>query len=385
MTKILCAVNYGADYLEYMLVHGLAKVYGAENVVCYPFKNTFVGGIDHYPERAVGPKVLLGSNKAWGELWTDKSMWHIWEKCAPDHQRANDGPPGFYEPITGLKPWKWDDILDGCRNGEFKFILLTPRWFNSAAVSELRETLREKCPPIILCDGEDYYQVRWDYVNAFQIPVYFKRTFYDDYTDIQNPNEPTQPKFFPCPFASLWNTPAVPWEERDIDLFCVFGNTQVLREKVLEIAKEVGADYPSRVTVAALGHPFSHDEYMYKLKHSKIVVDHQRLGTDTVRTWEVLSTGTCMVGDLHIRMPDPLIPDQHFIQYENDMTPEGDKQKLDTLRDALHKAMGSLDYFSRTVADNGYKHVMAKHTTAARAKYIIQSIKDSGIDVGTLA
>lgn len=383
--KFLFISNFGADYQEYMTFHGLCKLLGPENVVVYPFKNTFTGKHDDYPERQVGQKMYLGPQGAWNELWTDKSLYHIWDHAPSYIPRAHDGPPAFYEPIQGLQKYPFEYIVEGCRSGLFPFIFLgSARWYSSITVSELREILKPNCPPVVFQDGEDYYQIRWDFVNAFQTPVYLKRTFYDGWTDIQNPREPTRPKFYPCCFSTLWDVPWVPWEERKIDLFCVFGATQVLREKVRGIVEEVGTSYPGLCLQTAVGHPLSHEEYMYCLSHSKIVVDHQRLGTDTVRTWEVLSSGPCMVGDLHIKMPYQLIPGKHFIQYENDMSPEGDKQKLDTLRSALHYAIQRLDTETKAIAEAGYKHVREYHTTKARAKYVLDCIKASGLSIGDL-
>jgi len=387
--KVLFIVNFGADYQEYMVLFGLVKLLGPENVVVYPWKNTFTGGTDSYPERFIandkGCFHFLGPKGAWSELWADPSLWHIWEKADPNIPRACDGAPGFYQPIEGLKKWNFEQVMAGVNDRTFPFILLSsPRWFNSACAHEIQQKAT-KSIPIVLLEGEDYFQVRHDFINTLGINHYFKRTFFHGYTDVNNKNIKHEVNFYPCPFSSIWDYEWVPWNERKYDIFCVFGATQVLRPKIIEMVKEVCKEFPELKNIIALGHPLPHKEYVDAIRHSRIVIDHQRLGTDTVRTFEVLSSGAAMVGDICINMPYPYKNGEHFFQFENDMSPEGDKQKMDIFKQTLIKAVHGLkNGLTEKVARNGYEHTRKHHMTYQRANYILACLKNNGVNIGDL-
>ena len=390
MNKVLLLNTMGADYGQYMLTHGFFSLLGPERVVCYPHKNTFHGGRDMYPERTVGNTHYLGPGGpgiSWSELWIDSKWWRAWEpERWPNVPTAKDGSPGFYRPLPE-PPEKatWESVTRDIKNGVFKFIVLNDaRWHSSAALSELQN--KGFGLPVIMCDHEDYYQIRWDFIRAFGPKIYFKRSWMEGWTDwlytdkvqIQNP-----PSFHPLPFGSIWDNSFVPWSEREIDIFCVFGETQVLRRRVAQIVKDFAVAHPELKTIIEVGHPFGHAEYIDKIRHSKIVIDHQRLGIDTVRTWEVLSTGACMVGDLCMGMQNPLVDKKHYIRYENDMSPEGDKQKLETLKETLEWAY-QRPMQVQSIAEEGYRHIRAHHTTKAHAYYVLNTARGSVIDIGDL-
>jgi len=402
-TKLLCLVNYGADYGEYFALHGLARLLGPERIITYPFKKTYLGEVDTYPERFIATDTdrqwFLGPDKAWGELWNEPSLFRLWEQSDHAIPRARDSKPEFYQNIPGLVPEEFDKIVSLCRSGEITFLLLmSPRWFNSSVVSELRVILGNKCPPCVIIDSEDYLPIRWDFVQAFEPLLYFKRTFYDyvvyekpfnfcDWNWLRTSPSVSIPRFHPLPFSSTWDLPYLPWENRTTDLFCVFGATQVLRRKIKDIAEEVGASFPGLNVKTTVGHPWRHDEYMQELRKSRVVVDHQRLGTDTVRLFEALSVGACVVSDLHIKTPHPFIPDTHLVQYENDLTPEGDKQRMDVFRATLVRALTGVrdpQGFAARIARAGYDHCREHHTTLARARYILETVKNAGIALGDL-
>jgi hypothetical protein len=376
--KVLLISNYGADYGSYMMAHGLVNYLGRENVVMYPHKNTFHGGVDEYPERTVGNRHYLGPGGpgiSWSELWLDQKWWRAWEKDRwPDVPVAKDGAPGFYVPLEEPEEIAtFDTVMRDYLRGEFSCIILNDvRWFSSAALAELQSNGVNL--PVVICDHEDYYQIRWDFVKAFGPKLYFKRSFMDGHTDWLGKGDCNVP-VLPLPFGSIWDYEFIPWAEREHELFCVFGATQVLRERVANIAKEFANSHPEWRCIVEVGHPFKHPEYMHKLRHSKVVIDHQRLGVDTVRTWEVLSTGACMIGDICMKMPHPLKDKQHYIQYENDMSAEGDRQKLETFREALQWAYDH-PLQVRKIAEDGYRHVRINHTTEAHAKYVLAEIEN---------
>lgn len=386
--KVLVLNTLGADYQSFFIFYGLTQLLGTNRVVSFPPKMSHYGGKDISPERTVGNTHYIGPGvddprRPWTELWIDPRWWRGWEiNRWPGVPVAHGGPPGFQIPVP--KPDKFytfDDVLEGCLAGEFAFILLADaRWHSSAALSELQNLGVNL--PVVFVDGEDYFQGRTDFVQAFGPKVYFKRSFIPGYTDYERIEQMGVP-VRPLPFSSIWDYEFVPWEDRTLDLFCVFGDTQVLRKKVAELARDFASKHPDWKVCIEVGHPFSHAEYMDKIRHSKIVVDHQRLGVDTVRTWEVLSSGACMIGDICLRMPDPLRDKEHFIQYENDMSPEGNKQKLETFVAALDWAYNRPKQV-QLIAEEGYRRVREFHTTVARAKYVLRETAAVGVNLGDI-
>lgn len=385
MSRLLFLTNLGSDYGEYFNLRGFVKLLGKDRVWEWPRKNTYHGLADHYPERYVGNTHYLGPKGAWGELWTDPSLYRSWEPSRfPSVPMSGDGPLHFVEPFETYNP-TFEEIIVAIASGEISAIVLgSARWHSSAALSEIMSVLgRDKLPTLIFTDMEDYYQIRTDFIGAFYPDVYFKRTFIkhgNPKTLLTGVDVPVRP----LPFSSMWDFDFKPFAERTIDVFCVFGATQVLRKLVRDtVVDTVTSRFPSAKIMAAVGHPLGHKEYLKTLQDSKIVIDHQRMGTDCIRTWEAFAAGSCVIGDLHIEMNDPLIPGVHFYRYENDMSWQGDQQKMDILRNSVAYALAN-PQSTENVAKAAYQHVREKHTNKARAFYILQEAKNLGYDVGDL-
>jgi len=365
--KVLYLDNLGADYGSYLLYHGLVGLLGAENVILWPYKRTFSGGVDCYPDRISDGKWTVGLEHA--TLWVDESLWRAWARPQdfPNAKVAHDGACHFYEPIPS-REWTYEEIEAGLRAGDFSLaILASPRWFNSAALHELQAKLGKFLPPLVMYDAEDYEDIRADFIAQFKPQCYFKRTMIQGVARKVNPICPV----FPLPFGSMWNIPWTPWITRTTDIFCVFGMTQVMRPKVRAIVEDIGTKFNLRIRTA-IGHPMGHKEYLAALAQSKIVIDHQGRGSDTVRTWESLAAGACTFTDMQLEFPAPLVPDEHFIHYPRDEHYAGATQDLRPFQAKLEAAVQDWPRIER-IARAGYDQVRAQHTTIARAQYLLDS------------
>jgi hypothetical protein len=378
--------NLGADYGEYMVVKGLVDLLGGEKVVVWPFKKTYVGEVDHYPERTVGDKRYFDSGASWSEKWTDPKLYRAWEPSRfPEVPVSNDGPLAFSEKLP-LTPWTFEQIEKALYSGEISTVIMgSVRWHSSIAWKEfLDKAGQRQLPKLILLDNEDYYQLRWDYVHEYKPAIYFKRTLVLEGNPRSDTwNNDVKVPIRPLPFSSLWDVPWKPWNERKWDLMCVFGATQILRQKVKETVVEVASEFPALKLYAQVGHPMNHAQWLEALADSKIVIDHQRMGTDTVRFWEATSSGACVVSDLHLGMEPSLIPGVHFAQYDRDMSAEGDKQVFDGFRTTLRGLLSDLSAAEK-IARAGYDEVRANHTAKAHAKYILQQAQGVGVNIGGL-
>lgn len=384
-SKLLFLTNLGSDYGEYFNLRGFCKLLGKDRVWEWPHKNTYHNKGDHYPERIINGKHYIGPQGTWSELWTDKSLYRAWEpQRFPEVPLSNDGPLHFVEPLETYNP-TFEEILAAIVSGEIGAVVLgSARWHSSIALSEILQAIdRDNMPTLLFTDMEDYYQLRTDFIGAFYPDIYFKRTLItqgEPRTCLVGVTTPV----LPIPFSSMWTFPFKPFAERSTDVFCVFGNTQVLRRLVREtVVETVSKKFPRAKIMAEVGHPLGHTEYLKTLQDSKIVIDHQRMGTDCVRTWEALASGCCIVSDLHMQMPDQLTPGQHFLQYDNDMSWQGDQQKMDTLRNRVSEALEN-PARSEQIAKSAHELVNSKHSNEARARYILESAKSRGFPVGDL-
>lgn len=381
--QVLILENMGSDYGAYFLSRGFCKLLGADRVRMWPFKKTNEGGVDQYPERVTdgqvlqvkGGKVVYGPYFSGSELWDHPALWRFWkpEKNLPGGWLPSDAPVYHMEPL-GIPEASDDEIFSMLSAGAFGLMVLNgPRWQNSAALSELQSKFGSRLPPLALCDHEDYPQRRWDYADRFRPRVYFKRSYITgghpcDFLLGTRPGVTVRP----LPFSSMWDLPWVPWAEREIDVFCVFGSTQVMRARLKDVAMEVAASFPGLRTMSALGHPMKHPEYLRTLAKSKIVIDQQGFGTDTMRFWEAAAAGTCVISDFALETPpDPLSPGEHFCKYDHDLSPACDQQDFVRFRQELVAAIED-DAGSGARARRLYDQVRSHHTNAARARYVLR-------------
>lgn len=395
--KVLLLPTLGADYGSYFLTKGFVDLLGADRVRQWPYKHTYNGGFDHYPERVephgvrhlgdAGGRLDYVPYKTGSELWAAPVFWRAWKpERAPHCYVPSDAPLGFARPL-GIPEESDERIFEMVADGEFGFIVLDgARWHGSAALHELQTTFGHRLPPVVFVDGEDYPQLRWDFVDAFRPAVYFKRSHL---------NPPHRDRFMfgrrdglvpvlPMPFASAWDVPWVPWAEREIDVFCVFGNTQVLRRRTKEVAVEVAEAHGAR-TLAVVGHPLKPAEYMATLAKSKIVIDQQSFGVDTLRFWEAASSGALPLSDFRCFTPAPQIePGVHFLQYPNDDSPNGDQQDFVRFREQLSWAL-THDAEVEQMARRLYDTVREHHNCAARARGLIEVVRQQGHALAGLA
>jgi len=380
LSRVLYLDNLGADYGSYFLYHGFVKLLGADRVIDWPYKRTFHGGHDRYPNRTASGVHLLGPTGT--SLWRDPKLYRAWTRPRGDPTDAIDGPIRWYEAIDA-REWGFDEILAAIRAGEIKLIVLaSPRWFNSIALHEIRASIPSwQMPPIVFVDGEDPEAIRGDFLIEFRPLVAFKRTLLDrDPENFQDSGVP----MYPLPFSSMWDIPWVPWAERTTDVFCVFGNTQANRPRIRDAAVRV-AGRRGLKCMASIGHPMSHPEYLQALAHSRVVIDHQASGSDTVRTWEALSAGACMLTDMKLTLPTggSLEDGVHLVRYPTDRSQTRDRQDIPAFEARLDWALSD-PARAEAIARAGYERLRSAHRTVGRARYVLEKARKHGAGLGDL-
>ncbi len=403
--KVLLLETLGADYGSYFLARGFVDLLGAENVRSWPYKATHNGGKDRYPERCApgrpghvlhvqGPAparpVLphlrraaaagrLGyvAHFASSELWAHRALWRGWKpEAAPGAPVADSGPVHFYAPL-GIPEASDDEIFQMVRDGAFSLAVVNgARWHGTAALHELRNTI-PSLPPVAFCDHEDYPQRRWDFTDAISPAVYCKRTILQGghpatFRQGQRPNV----RMAPLPFSSIWDVEWVPWAEREFDVCCLVGNTHVSRKRMLDTTRATVERLGARGRFS-LGHlPYA--EFLQVLSRSKIVVDQQGFGSDTVRFWEGMSSGACVLSDHHLVHPSPALePWTHFLQYPNDTSPRSDQQDFRRFAELLAQALQD-DAGTERIARAGYEAVRGHHRAIDRVRHVISETRAAG-------
>lgn len=380
--KVLLLETGGADYGAYLLAHGFVRLLGTDAVRMWPYKWTNEGKTHVYTERVRGSEVLCpkGNGLDYGpyttgsELWADPRFFRAWDPArVPNADVARDQPAPFVKPL-GIPYASDEKVLAMVREGAFRVIVLNGvRWHGSAALAELKKTFGDRLPPVVVCDHEDYPQRRWDFLDAFGTGLYFKRTVLEgghrhDFL-LGRRSTPVRP----LPFSSMWDVAWVPWDKRRYDVLCVYGPTHVLREQICrEVEGLVSRE--GKTGLFCVGHPYTHGEWLQLLADSRVVVDHQPIGTDTLRFWEAASAGCAVVSDFHLVTPEPRIdPACHFFQYPHDTAVEDPDVRVSRLLETLREVLSDPAEAERR-AKALYDLVRAHHTTQCRARMVLETV-----------
>jgi len=315
MTRVLYMPGLGADYGDSLLYTGMVELLGLENVDDWPYKPSFHGQNDVYPERQLGTEVVLGDPHS--NLWAHRDFWRSWNWRGENYTLAHSAP-SLCSPVTEKAPVDDDEVITRAARGYYDLIVLSGmRHFNSAALHEIRSICPD-LPPVVLADHEDYPGIRWDFIRAFQPVAYFKRSFLEGQTDWEKPldgNPYPVCQFYPFPFCSIWEPAYLKHEARALDLLCVFGATHNERFELRRLVQERFGARTDLSVMFCVGHPLSASAWRELLVQSRVVMDMQPLGTDTLRFWESVSSGACVISDMRIETGGAVEAGTHFLRY----------------------------------------------------------------------
>lgn len=334
-----------ADYLAAQVYLGLCQVLGPEKVVDWPVKKSFHGETHRYPHVY--------------ETDPGYSPHQTWEM-------TGEGPVGTTFPFSWLPPqpmhkWTRESVIDHLSGFEL-VILASPRKWNTAALRELIATVgRDKLPPLVIVDGEDYTAVRWDLANEFRPRTYFKRDVVPNPDDVwPRDREAASPhvRVVPLPLAPVdIRSRIVDDMNAPIDVFLPGGgNTPGGVEQWCEAARRV-----SKSHVFGYG---SHDfeEYVRTIARARIAVAVRGHSQDSLRSWEMLAVeGPLVAVQRHTLIrPYPFIDGEHVVEFGSP----------DELTAVLSKYLADEPLRAR-IAAAGHAHLRAHHTTQARARYLL--------------
>lgn len=340
--RVLFLNHPEADFGGYFLWNGLCELLGHEQVVDFPSKFSYHGETHGYPSFYRNHDARFE-----GVMW----------KQGPNGPMGLTGPFDFARARPAGPDYGLGELREQLRAGRFDLVVCeSPR---ATVIQSLRE-LRDVLPPrVVFHDGEDHTVVHLEHVREFGLRLYLKREFTPEAERVVRQAIPgCQVK--PFPFSSCVEPETD--GNRDIDIFCAIGATHPVRAKIVELVKALGNE-GFRVDTGR----YNWKEYIARLRRSKLAIAPRGFGQDTARRWEIPMTGALMVQErLSLLEEEPLQDGVHAAIYD----PNGsDVEKK------IRAYLASDDTRAR-VASQGRAYVLERHTNAARARRMLDYVKD---------
>jgi len=167
----------------------------------------------------------------------------------------------------------------------------------------------------------------------------------------------------PFPFAILNNYYTNKDNERDIDLFCAFGQVDTgLRAEVEQACIELGEQEGYKVVV---GKAFARDTYLEYMTRSLISVDALGGGDCNARRWEILASKSCLFSEeYNIIIPYDFREGTNIVNFR-------------TIEQFKAKARFYISHRDHAiqVGENGYEHGLKYHTSTNRMKYLFNIVR----------
>jgi len=339
--RILYLVDYQLDYGAEMLLNGLYKVLGRDNLVIYPFLRRYRDGVDEGYE-------------------------------LPDGRRGYTALPAQFIKLD-LEEYEFDEVKAEILRGEFDYIVMaSPR---SYVLRSMEAIVKEfgGCPlPVVFNDFEDYPMIRWDIVNRYRPFCCFKRELLDT-----EENQKICEGFplFPLPFSAPTDRLAedVKYDDKDIDVFFAAGNTHPLRVEVVkalrELEKEHGVNFvggldPPTPLEGEIRYRVSYDEYQQLMARAKINITVRGFGYDTVRRWEVHCYSGLVISDkIPLMTPYPFEDRRHIVYWDD----------IEEFKELVLYYLDNPEE-AAVIGLAGKQHCLKHHTTEGRARYFLEVV-----------
>jgi hypothetical protein len=356
--KILYLDHPEPDYLSTLLYLGLCQTLGPDAVVDYPYKKTFHGLVHEYPSiYQTGP----GS---------------------PDWRMTDAGPVETRKPLDWMvaqpgREWSRDEVVAALRAAHFSLVILaSPRTYNTAALADLIGAIgRDKMPPLVLVDGEDYTTIRWDYVERFRPRVYFKTSFvrepFRSY-DAEEARMTGLVRIVPFPMAST--TGPIAARPKDIDVAFLGGNNwrpgRVEGRDPTPLGRQALVDHLAGTFQSFVGgNVADRTQYLDTLARARVAVCVGGSGAEPLRTYEILSCpDTLLMRErINVIAHQPLVDGKTHIGWSTTKEPPFDfTEVVDRIHWALDHEQERL-----AIAREGNAFCAEHYTPRARARQLL--------------
>jgi len=335
--KILYVDHPEPDFMATLTYLGLCQVLGPENVIDWPYKDSYHG------ETYRGPIPY-----------------------DPPHDQGVCAPYEWMPAQPGTR-WKDEEVFD--RLGDFDLVVLaSPRKYGMAALDRLLAVGRPK--RLVMTDGEDYTTVRWDCIERFRPSVYFKLSSVPNAVEVYHGEKARMlghVRVLPYPMCSALSDVAK--REKTVDVAFIGGGSWRIhrtegapmgppdRERLVERLRK---EFTSLDTQAR---PYL--QYIEALASARIAVCVGGHGIEPLRTLEILSCPETLLARERIPVvsPWPFVEEKHCVGWNG-----WDFEEL------IAKLRYYLEHEDQRlqIARSGNDLLKAHYTCRARAAYLLE-------------
>jgi Glycosyl transferases group 1 len=334
--KVLFIDHVEADCLAALVYLGLCQELGAENVVDWPWKDSYHG--------------------------------YTYEGPVPYDEPNNWGPVAPFTWFPAQDPsYRTNVAKVSTIIGSFDVVVLaSPRRYSMKALDYLLICVkgRQSIPRLVVMDGEDYSAIRWDVIERYKPSVYFKLTMTEpvDVARAASNKVRLVPLQLATPIVDL--APVV----KDIDVAFFGGNNWRPRRSdpvygtghyKKELERRLAKEFPNFI-----GGYMHWPQYVATLNRAKIAVSVGGSGLEPLRTFEILGCQGTMLARERIQIvgPHPLVDGVHQAAFDG-------TNHDDIVRVIRHY----LDHEEerQRIAAAGYALVQEHYTPRARARQLL--------------
>ena len=337
--RVLYLDHPEADFLAAQVYLGLCEELGPDSVIDFPHKPSYHGETHRYPSQYTHDP---GS-----------ADWQTW-KVVDGTPMGETSPFAWFPAQPARRQWSLDDVA----HEPFDLVVLaSPR---AVAVEALRRYFRlvgGRRPPLVMVDGEDYPDIRWDLAAEFAPRAYLKRecAIHPSSDIFAASRVPLQIHAFPFAATEITRRPdgAGPL---DVGVTMLGGsNRPGGRAECEQAIRLSGANH-------VIGH-VAFDQYKWALAKSRIVVVPRGHGWDTLRFWETASIeGPLLLSEaLDVHRPHPFVDGEHACYFRT----------MAELTDTIRSLLADEARRAR-IAAAGFAHLQVHHTARARARQLLE-------------
>lgn len=326
----------------------------------------------------LGSTVTIGMYEAGHEVSEIPYVRHLhngvddWYTLA-DGKRGMTGPPGFIadNPLPPNEKSE-EEVLDTVKDADL-IVCQSTRRYALEALDKIIARLGKTPKNLVICDGEDSWNIPVELLNKYKPAVFFKREMRSEHT-LQEYSEYCPVPIWPLQFgAPIRNLPDVDDTDKKWDFVLTLGNTHEMRSRLLEACLQanipnsyIGGDgnNPLRAKYPHMKDMVGWKEYMTMIAQSKITANCRGFGRDTLNFWERACWNTLIFyvpPGLHI--PHPPRHVQHCIHFS--------ERDFSDIGGIIPRALKKYDEIGSKIAANGKKHCHEFHSMKYRAEYLV--------------
>ena len=356
----------------------------------------------NHPECDFGAQCL---HNGFAEAFGDANIYDYPAKLSYNDQEhryaVTNIPDGCTNPLPWAHPARRMNPHDAWDGYEFVQELIEQDTFDLVVVESAREWalkafkqlenhIRRKALPVVLCCGDDYWEIDLNKLNDVRPDLYLKRELREskyprgDFTNVHGI------RIVGFPFSTPWYSihqagkwPKVTGGEYEYDVFFSCGNTtgtvgnnrQLVADKLRQECEAAGIKHyvalepdQGRFGGESRGLLPWH-QYIETMTKSKVTVVCRGFGLDTMHYWEAPVCTAMVTEPLGLHVVDPLQDGQHVLHFE--------RNNVDQMWEKVKYLLDNEDE-RLALTERAAQRIFSRHTNEARAQYVVELLRQQG-------